>query len=469
MRFTQTTLRAVGGAAMVGALVLGTAPAASADATRKGQWQNEAFTIDATHKIATGKGVTVAVLDDGVDGNHPDLKGSVLPGERCKDGQPANQEVLDDHGTGMASLIAAHGHGPGNSQGMLGIAPDAKILPVDVYKVEGGSIEDDHPSACTYGKAIRYAVDQGADVISISNSSGSATVDDTQAIAYANAHNVVVVQSSGNDGTINNGDLGSAPGGVLVGGSNQNGTPWEDENYSKTLMFTAPAKDITVATANGDYMDAGQNKVKGDYLTTSGTSMSAAIASGTFALLKQKFPDYTAGQLVNRVIKSTYIAKGVDKAKLPDEYHGYGDLSPYKALTADIPKGGESGPWDAAALSKADKNGTGNASPSPATGAAASDSSDDDSSNTLLYVGIGAGVLIVIVLIVVLATRKKNNNSGGPGNPGSPGGWGGPGAPQQPYQNQPYQQQPYGQQQPYPQQPPAGPYGGQQQGGHQGY
>ncbi|MYT73286.1 S8 family serine peptidase [Streptomyces sp. SID8367] len=459
----------MGGAAMVGALVLGTAPAASADATRNGQWQNKAFDIDAVHKVATGKGVTVAVLDDGVDGTHPDLSGNVLPGKRCQDGRPANRETLDDHGTGMSSLIAGHGHGSGNSQGMLGLAPDAKILPVDIYATEGGAVDEKKKTACDWSEAIHYAVDQGADVINISISQDYSGESDKEAIAYAVAHNVVVVQASGNDGIARNSGLGSLPGVVQVGGSLQNGTPWEDENTSKTLMLTAPAKSITVSTANGDYLDAGGNTVKGDYLTTDGTSMSAAIASGAFALLKQKFPDDTPGQLANRVIKSTYIAKGVDKASLPDDRHGYGDLSPLKALTENIPKGSENGPWDLSSLPKTEQDKSGAESSPSGSGATASDSSDDDSSNTMLYVGIGAGVLIVIVLIVVLATRKKNNNGGGPGGPGGPGGWGGPGAPQQPYQNQPYQQQPYGQQQPYPQQPPAGPYGGQQQGGHQGY
>ncbi|WP_425828866.1 S8 family serine peptidase [Streptomyces fractus] len=449
MRFAHRTLRTIGGAAMVGALVLGTASAASADATRDKQWQNKAFDIDAVHKVATGKGVTVAVLDDGVDSTHPDLTGSILPGKRCSDGKPANEEKLDDHGSGMASLIVGHGHGPGNSEGVLGIAPDAKILPVDIYADEGGAIGSHNKTACEWDEAIRYAVDQGADVISISIEQQYADEIDKKAIAYALDHNVVVVQSSGNDGVEEKRGLGSLPGVTQVGGSVQNGTPWEDENYSKKLMFTAPAKDIIVATSDGGYETDDGQFIKGDYVTGDGTSMSTAITSGTFALLKQKFPDYTPGQLVNRIIKSTYIAKGVDKSKLPDAYHGYGDLSPLKALTANIPKGSANGPWDLSALPKASGDKAGGGS-SPATDSTSNSSKDDGSSNTLLYVGIGIAALVIIAVVVVIVVVSRNkNNRGGPGGPGGPVG---PGTMPPPAYQQggypPQQPGPYGQQQP---------------------
>ncbi|MFJ9178719.1 S8 family serine peptidase [Streptomyces sp. NPDC102360] len=454
MRFAHRTLRAIGGAAMVGALVLGTASAASADATRDKQWQNKAFDIDAVHKVATGKGVTVAVLDDGVDSTHPDLTGNVLAGKRCSDGRPANKETRDDHGSGMASLIAGHGHGAGNSEGVLGIAPDAKILPVDLFATEGGALGKNGKEACEWDEAIRYAVDQGADVISISIEQGYADEADKEAIAYALAHNVVVVQSSGNDGVEEKRGLGSVPGVTQVGGSVQNGTPWAEENYSKKLMFTAPAKDIIVATSQGGFETDDGQFVKGDYVTGDGTSMSTAITSGTFALLKQKYPDYTPGQLVNRVIKSTYIAKGVDKSKLPDAYHGYGDLSPLKALTANIPKGGANGPWDLSALPKGSGDKADGAS-SPATDNASSASNDDDSSNVFLYVGIGIAALVIIVVIVVIVVVSRNkNNRGGPGGPGAPGTM-----PPHAYQQAGYQQGGYPPQ--APQQP--GPYGQQQQ------
>ncbi|MFJ9128775.1 S8 family peptidase [Streptomyces sp. NPDC102340] len=448
MRFAHRTLRAIGGAAMVGALVLGTATAASADATRDGQWQNKAFDIDAVHKVATGKGTTVAVIDGGVNGGQPDLSGNVLPGKRCSDGQQADQDTTDNHGTGMAALVAGHGHGAGNSQGVLGMAPEAKILPVDFWATDGDTAEDGRKAACTWDDAIRYSVDQGADVLSISIGSGFANDATKKAVAYAVAKGAVVVYASGNEGIEESSSLGNLPGVVMVGGSTKNGTPWADQNYAKQLMLTAPAEGITVPTADGSYEDADGNTQQGEYLTTDGTSMSAAIASGTFALLKQKYPDYTPGQLVNRVIKSTYIAKSVDKSKLPDATHGYGDLSPLKALTANIPKGGANGPWDLSSLPKA--SGKDKAAGNSSDTEAASDSSDSGSSNVFLYVGIGIAALVVIVVVIVLVTRNKNNR-GGPGGPGGPGAPGTmpPHAYQQGgYPPQPQQPGPYGQQQP---------------------
>ncbi|WP_428957380.1 S8 family peptidase [Streptomyces sp. cg35] len=448
MRFAQQMIRMIGGTAVVGALVLSAAPTASADDTRDKQWQNKAYNIDAVHKEATGKDVTVAILDNGVDGDQADLTGNVLPGKRCSDDQPANKETKDSLGTNLAALIAGHGHGAGNGDGILGIAPDAKILPVDIYVRDGIIAGHHHTEACDADEAIRYAVDQGADVIDISQSPED-NKKVRQAVAYALAHDVVLVQNAADDNEEEPKGLANVPGVALVGGSTPDGSVWRDKdhgsNTSESLMFTAPAKTIKVANPDGSYE------------TIKGNVSAGAIAAGAFALLKEKFPDHTPGQLINRVIKSTYIAKGVDKSRLPDAEHGYGDLSPHKALTQDIAKGRESGPWDPSELPKL----------------STADKATDSGSDTVLYAGIAGGAVVVlaIVLIVVLSSRKKNRGGpGGPGGPGAPGSGGQPSFPaQQPYpgQPQPYPvQQPYPSQQPYPgqqaypgqQQPYPGPY-----------
>ena len=133
MSFTRT-LRVVGGAVVAGALLFGTAPVASADQIRKDQWPLTVFGVDDIWKASTGKGVTVAVIDDPVDGSHPDLKGSLLPGKSfLAGGVTADRpDGKHEHGTAMASLIAGHGHGPGGSDGVKGLAPDAKILPAGI-------------------------------------------------------------------------------------------------------------------------------------------------------------------------------------------------------------------------------------------------------------------------------------------------------------------------------------------------
>lgn len=161
MSFTRT-LRAVGGVAVAGALLFTAAPTASADYIRDGQWALDAFNPQKVWKESTGKNVIVAVIDSGVNGDHIDLKGNVLPGKSfAEDGGTADHESGDDHGTAMAALIAAHGHGPNHADGIMGLAPDAKILPIKRNVSVGGNANNiDGP--------IRYAVDHGAKVINMS-------------------------------------------------------------------------------------------------------------------------------------------------------------------------------------------------------------------------------------------------------------------------------------------------------------
>src|SRR5262249_38709902 len=102
-----------------------------ADGVRDQEWHLGFLRVAEAHRYSQGAGVIVAVVDTGVDATHPDLTGSILPGADVRPGASGNgQTDTDSHGTSMAGLIVAHGHGPGNSAGVLGIAPQAKVLPV---------------------------------------------------------------------------------------------------------------------------------------------------------------------------------------------------------------------------------------------------------------------------------------------------------------------------------------------------
>ncbi len=149
--------RAIGGAAVAGMVLLGTAPTAVADGIRDSQWPLKSFEAESVWQQSTGKGVKVAVIDGAIDLDHPDLKGNLLPGKSFVNG---GLDHASDHGTAMASLIAGHGHGPGNRDGIKGLAPDAKIIPVEFPSHDEGDVPVS--SRVRLGEAIRYAVDAGA-------------------------------------------------------------------------------------------------------------------------------------------------------------------------------------------------------------------------------------------------------------------------------------------------------------------
>src|SRR5262245_8338249 len=161
--------------------------------------------VDDAWRITKGSGITVAVLDSGVDGRHMDLAGSVTVGKDFTTGaNPPGTVPVRLHGTYMASLIAGHGHGPGGQDGVVGVAPQARILSVRVI------LEDEEPGFHEFNsdaryedvvaRGIRYAVDHGADVINLSISKDLPTEAERDSIRYAISKGVVLVAAAGNDG-----------------------------------------------------------------------------------------------------------------------------------------------------------------------------------------------------------------------------------------------------------------------------
>lgn len=428
---------ALGGAVLTGALVLASAPVASADAARTAEWPLTAY--QAQQKVwphGTGKGVVVAVIDSGVRATHVDLTGQVLPGTDFVHGGNGQRDTSDDgHGTAIASIIAGHGHGPGDADGIKGLAPGAKILPVGVDPGKGDT-------DTVLSQAIHYAVDHGASVINMSL--GGPGVPSTlieRAVGYAEAHNVVVVACSGNTGTAEDDYPASFPGVVSVGGVDQNGNLWSGSTSSSHLTVTAPATGI-VSDSNG----SDTQMYKAD-----GTSYSAAYVSAIAALIRSAYPHLTQGQVVNLIIKAA--DHGPLNGAAHDAHWGYGlarpDFSQWATL-AENP-GPAAGPLPQVADSGATSasGGSAAASSQPATGPASTPTKSGSSGSTVLAVIGGLALLVVIVVVVLIVRRKRTpRGPGGPGGPGAPGtGYGTQQPP--PYQQQPYQPQ---QQQAY--QPP---------------
>ncbi|MFH8552668.1 S8 family peptidase [Streptomyces celluloflavus] len=407
MRFTRT-LRAAGSAVVAGALLFGAAPVASADQVRKDQWPLNYFDAEAVWKVSTGKGVTVAVLDDPVDGDHPDLKGNVLPGKSFIAGGTANHAYGErEHGTAMASLIAGHGHGATGDDGVKGLAPDAKILPVGI---DLGDSEE-NPGFGTetkYSDALRYAVDQGAKVVNMSFGGASISDDEKQAINYARQHDVLLVAGSGNTAVDSPRYPAAQPGVLSVGAVDKDLHVWRNSNYGSSVKLTAPGVYIRSAG------------VQDPYRLANGTSDSAAYVSAAAALLRSKFPDLTAGQIANRLVKTAGLPKDKQDLRLPDARYGYGFIKPYSALTKDIPAGPKNGPFEAAGDSSSSNSSEGlGGDPQQAK-------IKEKGMSAGAVIGMAAGgfvVLVIVLAVVVITIRKKNRRNGPP-----PGGFGGPGA-----------------------------------------
>ncbi|KDN85194.1 putative M08 family peptidase [Kitasatospora cheerisanensis KCTC 2395] len=406
-------LRICGAMILAGATLFTGAPPSAADQVRNDQWANSYFGLEKVRSIGRGAGVTVAVIDTGVDASHQDLAGSVLEGYDPS-GQGLSTKPTEAHGTKMASLIAGHGHG---TDGVLGLAPDAKILPI--YK-DGAGGADAVP------KGIRWAVDHGAKVVNISLGSPDAAGSDpalTDAVAYAVQHDVLIVGPTGNSGLGSVESPANEPGVLAVGAIDRTGRIWAQSNYGAQTLISAPGVRIVSAGAC-----AGSQYCIGD-----GTSDATAYVSGTAALVRAKYPKLTAGQVAERLVKSAKAPAALKGGKLPDPHYGYGILSPYDALTKDIPAGPAQGPLAAVA------DPTTPPDTDPAQAALPLQQHPSGPAPALILAVAGGAVILLLVVTVLVMARSRRRAA--PAVP--PPGW------------PPVQQPRYG---------PPGPYG--QQPGH---
>ncbi|GAA1808521.1 type VII secretion-associated serine protease mycosin [Luedemannella flava] len=283
-----------------------TNPAAAADWITDGQWYVDFLKLHEVHKITKGGGVTVAVIDTGV-GHHSDLSGRVLPGvDFVEKGGDGRIDVLG-HGTGMAGLIAGHGR-------VLGVAPEADILPVTVTverSADGRAMTD----------GIDWAVAHGAKVINISLG-GNDFSGLKDAIDRAIAADVLVVAGAGNrDQGLTVGYPGAYPEVLTVGGVDANGNHSTISVDGYQLDISAPSDRIS------------STGPRGTYRLGTGTSDATALVSGAAALVRAKYPELSAAEVVHR-LTATATDKGPPGR---DDKYGYGVLDVVRALTADVP------------------------------------------------------------------------------------------------------------------------------------
>ncbi|MEV6675615.1 type VII secretion-associated serine protease mycosin [Streptomyces erythrochromogenes] len=382
-------------ATLVGLLLAGVAATpAHADTIRSQQWHLDAMKADEIWKISTGKGVTVAVIDTGVN-QIPELEGQVLPGKAFPvgDAEMGRDNDYFGHGTGIAAMIAATGKHP-TGDGAYGLAPGVKIFPIRIPDMLEAA------STPSMVEAIRHAADSDAKVINISMGLAGKAEDDQEraaAVKYAISKGKLIFAAVGNYGNSTNEVQYPAgtPGVVGVGAVDSKGEPTAESQHGPQVDLAAPGVDVVTAC-----------KGKTGVCKTHGTSDSSALASASAALLWSAHPDWTNNQVL-RVLLNT-AGKPVDGSHRND-YVGYGIVRPRVALQTP----GDPGPADVYPLpdlAAAAGGGKPSASADPATPSkpAAPQAAEEKSGSSVLWVGLGLGACVLIGGAVAAVVVRRN-------------------------------------------------------------
>lgn len=330
-------------------------------------WPNTYLGITAAQKFATGAGVTVAVIDTGVDAS-PRVPAEPGGDFVVQDGNGLSD--CDSHGTLTASIIGGR---PALTDGFVGVAPDARLISVrqtsEAFEPKDSQPDQGDPNSTpaagsvrSLARAVVHAANLGAGVINISEAAcfkAKKQVDESTlggALNYAvNVKGAVVVVAAGNVG----GDCAQnpppdpsipadprgwrgvqtivtpawyAPLVLSVGGVGQSGAPSEFSMHGPWVGIAAAADNVIALGPGGEPVDALSGK-EGP-VPIAGTSFAAAYVSGLAALLRQRFPDLTPAQIMHRITATArHPGGGVDDAV------GAGIIDAFAALTWDVPPG----------------------------------------------------------------------------------------------------------------------------------
>ena len=285
------------------------------DANQKSGWGITAFDLPKAWQYTQGEGVKIAVVDTGCDLDHPDLMHNLLDGINfVKPGTPPDDDNC--HGTHVTGILVAEN----NDIGMVGVCPQAKVIPVKVLNSKGsGNLLD-------VAKGVMWAADNGADIITMSLGSPMKVQQVRKAIQYAASKGIPTFVAGGNAG--NTKELfypANYPETISIGAIDENFNRAKFSNTGRNLDFMAPGVDI-FSTVPDNW-----------YATLSGTSMACPFAVGVAALVlsyvkqgKVKFKLETVDDY--RTIFRQYTIGTAEKYDDPKFYEGFGIIDPRKMI-----------------------------------------------------------------------------------------------------------------------------------------
>ena len=287
----------------VGALAVAPAPAHAADPITTQDYFSYYGFDAAREKGYTGKGITIALIDGPVDTSAPELAGAnITDKSRCTiEDSPGNAR----HGTDMATILVSP---------YTGVAPEATLHSYQVSNddsVSEGTCKVDGKKLDDFGTLINQAVEDGAQIISLSQGTGHLGDDVKWAITNAIARGVIIVASAGNTSDDeNNSHLGKWSGVVGVSAINTDGT---------FASYSSWGNGVVTAAVGGPFNT--RDEVTNQPITTRGTSVSAALVAGMLALARQKWPDATPNQILQSLVHS-----GLNPNHEWNQYTGYGAI-----------------------------------------------------------------------------------------------------------------------------------------------
>jgi type VII secretion-associated serine protease mycosin len=271
--------------------------------------------LDRAWDRTQGAGVTIAVLDTGVDLSHPEFAGRLVPGfDFIGDDTNATDDL--GHGTMVAGVAAA---ATNNNVGIAGVAGQAKIMPIKVLDATGVGSDADFVSA------IVWATDHGADVINMSFGGALPNAAVTDAINYALAHDVVVVGATGNDAAPTVQFPASSPGVIAVSATGDDGSVAFFSSYGWRVDLAAPGVQVISTAFQSNGLPV--------FDVESGTSFAAPMVAGVAALVRAAFPALTSAEISER-LRAT--ARDVGPPG-PDAAYGAGVIDALAALGGPLP------------------------------------------------------------------------------------------------------------------------------------